>query len=146
MLSTWLALAAPGAMISTSNSGTGTIFAVRYAELPQVVYKVTHGCQGTLYTCSMSHTWFSQVISCLDQGFAPAAMPQDIRAALILQNVTINISSAPIAADDNVWLVQSRFATDAAFNPANPDDVTIIHDENLTGQAMKFACIHVRTC
>ena len=73
-------------------------------------------------------------------------MPQDIRATLILQNVTINISSAPIAADDNVWLVQSRFATDAAFNPANSDDVTIIHDENLTGQAMDLARIHVHTC
>ena len=64
---------------------------------------------------------------------AQAAPFQGIGSLLILQSVTVIVQQAPIAADDNVWLAQSWVAANSAFNPSDPNSVTIIHDGNVSG-------------
>ena len=64
---------------------------------------------------------------------AQAAPLQGTNTLLILQNVTVVVQQAPVAADDNVWLAQSWVAANSAFNPSDPNSVTIIHDGNVSG-------------
>ena len=108
-----------------------------YAELPQVRIHGWHYVQRStlLPACvalAHSHTPIAvQVVSNICT--AQAASLPDISSLLILQNVTVNVQQAPIAADDNVWLAQSWVAANSAFNPSDPNSVTIIHDGNVSG-------------